>query len=221
MTVTGNLKEVMKESIQAANGYVRSRAIDFGIKPPLFDTRDIHVHVPEGATPQQIADALRNGGALGSRKIFGLKADEQKPQEKPAVEDTIGWTRMTTVEREALVAKAGWTGKTRGINLGGAIVAKQAWAKMSEANRAKLVAASQNPVKNESPDAATVSAEMAAPKQGPIKNQSGESTEMVNPVSQPKTDTAPEAKQEAAPVSTPQPDAALQNRDRGRAAAYV
>jgi ATP-dependent Lon protease len=42
----------MKESISAANGYVRSRATDFGIKPPLFDTRDIHVHVPEGATPK-------------------------------------------------------------------------------------------------------------------------------------------------------------------------
>ena len=52
MTVTGNLKEVMKESITAANGYVRSRAVDFGIKPPLFDTRDVHVHVPEGATPK-------------------------------------------------------------------------------------------------------------------------------------------------------------------------
>ena len=52
MTVTGNLKEVMKESISAANGYVRSKAIEFGIKPPLFDTRDIHVHVPEGATPK-------------------------------------------------------------------------------------------------------------------------------------------------------------------------
>jgi len=52
MTVTGNLKEVMKESITAANGYVRSRATDFGIKPPLFDTRDVHVHVPEGATPK-------------------------------------------------------------------------------------------------------------------------------------------------------------------------
>jgi len=52
MTVTGNLKEVMKESISAANGYVRSKATDFGIKPPLFDTRDIHVHVPEGATPK-------------------------------------------------------------------------------------------------------------------------------------------------------------------------
>jgi ATP-dependent Lon protease len=52
MTVTGNLKEVMKESISAAASYVRSRALDFGIEPPLFDRRDIHVHVPEGATPK-------------------------------------------------------------------------------------------------------------------------------------------------------------------------
>ncbi|SKA37654.1 endopeptidase La [Consotaella salsifontis] len=52
MTVTGNLKEVMKESISAAASYVRSRAVDYGIKPPLFDKRDIHVHVPEGATPK-------------------------------------------------------------------------------------------------------------------------------------------------------------------------
>jgi ATP-dependent Lon protease len=52
MTVTGNLRDVMKESISAAASYVRSRAIDFGIKPPLFDKRDIHVHVPEGATPK-------------------------------------------------------------------------------------------------------------------------------------------------------------------------
>jgi ATP-dependent Lon protease len=52
MTVTGNLKDVMKESISAAASYVRSRSIDFGIEPPLFDRRDIHVHVPEGATPK-------------------------------------------------------------------------------------------------------------------------------------------------------------------------
>jgi ATP-dependent Lon protease len=52
MTVTGNLKDVMKESISAAASYVRSRAIDFGLEPPLFDRRDIHVHVPEGATPK-------------------------------------------------------------------------------------------------------------------------------------------------------------------------
>ncbi|MBB3951202.1 endopeptidase La [Aureimonas jatrophae] len=52
MTVTGNLKDVMKESISAAASYVRSRALDYGIKPPIFDKRDIHVHVPEGATPK-------------------------------------------------------------------------------------------------------------------------------------------------------------------------
>ena len=52
MTVTGNLKDVMKELISAAASYVRSRAVDFGIEPPLFDRRDIHVHVPEGATPK-------------------------------------------------------------------------------------------------------------------------------------------------------------------------
>jgi ATP-dependent Lon protease len=48
MTVTGNLRDVMKESISAAASYVRSRAVGFGIEPPLFDRRDIHVHVPEG-----------------------------------------------------------------------------------------------------------------------------------------------------------------------------
>jgi len=52
MTVTGNLRDVMKESISAAASYVRSRAIAFGIEPPMFDKRDIHVHVPEGATPK-------------------------------------------------------------------------------------------------------------------------------------------------------------------------
>src|SRR5207237_10537172 len=52
MTVTGNLRDVMKESISAAASYVRMRAVAFGIKPPLFDNRDIHVHVPEGATPK-------------------------------------------------------------------------------------------------------------------------------------------------------------------------
>ncbi len=52
MTVTGNLRDVMKESISAANSFVRSRAISYGIKPPVFRQRDIHVHVPEGATPK-------------------------------------------------------------------------------------------------------------------------------------------------------------------------
>ncbi|HVE03250.1 MAG TPA: endopeptidase La [Rhizomicrobium sp.] len=49
---TGKLGDVMKESIDAARSYVRSKATSFGIKPPLFDKVDIHVHVPEGATPK-------------------------------------------------------------------------------------------------------------------------------------------------------------------------
>jgi ATP-dependent Lon protease len=52
MSVTGNLRDVMKESIQAANAYVRSRSHDFGIPASLFEKKDIHVHVPEGATPK-------------------------------------------------------------------------------------------------------------------------------------------------------------------------
>jgi ATP-dependent Lon protease len=52
MTVTGKLGDVMQESIQAARSFVQSRSAEFGIKPTLFDKRDIHVHVPEGATPK-------------------------------------------------------------------------------------------------------------------------------------------------------------------------
>ena len=52
MTVTGNLRDVMKESISAASSYVRSRSTEIGVKPPIFDRKDIHVHVPEGATPK-------------------------------------------------------------------------------------------------------------------------------------------------------------------------
>jgi ATP-dependent Lon protease len=52
VTATGKLGDVMKESVQAAESYVKSRSITFGIKPTLFERRDIHVHVPEGATPK-------------------------------------------------------------------------------------------------------------------------------------------------------------------------
>ena len=64
MTVTGNLRDVMKESISAAASYVRMRSVAFGIEPPLFDKRDIHVHVPEGATPE--------GRSVGGRR-HGLR----------------------------------------------------------------------------------------------------------------------------------------------------
>src|SRR5215471_18338047 len=49
---TGKLGEVMRESVQAAESYVKSRATEFGIKPTVFERKDIHVHVPEGATPK-------------------------------------------------------------------------------------------------------------------------------------------------------------------------
>ena len=51
-SVTGKLGDVMKESVEAATSYVRSRALDFGIKPTLFKTKDVHIHVPDGATPK-------------------------------------------------------------------------------------------------------------------------------------------------------------------------
>ncbi len=52
VTITGKLGDVMKESIQAAMSYVRSRAVQFGIQPNTFDKTDIHIHLPEGATPK-------------------------------------------------------------------------------------------------------------------------------------------------------------------------
>jgi ATP-dependent Lon protease len=52
MKTTGKLGDVMKESIDAASSYVRSISPDIGVKPPVFEKIDIHVHVPEGATPK-------------------------------------------------------------------------------------------------------------------------------------------------------------------------
>jgi ATP-dependent Lon protease len=52
VTATGKLGDVMKESVQAAESFVKSRSAAYGIKPSIFEKRDIHVHVPEGATPK-------------------------------------------------------------------------------------------------------------------------------------------------------------------------
>ena len=52
LELTGKLGDVMKESMMAAKSFVRSKCLDFGIIPPTFDKKDIHIHVPEGATPK-------------------------------------------------------------------------------------------------------------------------------------------------------------------------
>ena len=52
MQITGKLGEVMQESIKAAKSFIRSRSLEYGIIPPLFEKKDFHIHVPEGATPK-------------------------------------------------------------------------------------------------------------------------------------------------------------------------
>src|SRR5512140_3037855 len=69
MTVTGNLKDVMKESISAANSYVRSRATKFGLEPPMFEKTDVHIHVPDGATPK---DGPSAGAAMATAIVSVL-----------------------------------------------------------------------------------------------------------------------------------------------------
>ena len=52
MEITGKLGDVMQESVKAAKSYIRSKSLEYGIIPPVFDKKDFHVHVPEGATPK-------------------------------------------------------------------------------------------------------------------------------------------------------------------------
>ncbi len=69
MTTTGKLGDVMKESIDAAASYVRARSTIFGIEPPLFERKDIHVHVPEGATPK---DGPSAGTAMATAIVSAM-----------------------------------------------------------------------------------------------------------------------------------------------------
>ena len=52
MQITGKLGDVMQESVKAAKSFIRSKSLDYGIIPPIFEKKDFHIHVPEGATPK-------------------------------------------------------------------------------------------------------------------------------------------------------------------------
>ncbi len=73
LTITGKLGEVMKESIQAATSYVRSQCLNLGIHPHDFDKYDIHVHVPEGATPK---DGPSAGIAIFNSLVSSLTSNK-------------------------------------------------------------------------------------------------------------------------------------------------
>jgi ATP-dependent Lon protease len=77
MTITGKLGDVMQESIQAAKSYVQSRAISLGIEPPIFNRHDIHVHVPEGATPK---DGPSAGVAMATSIVSVLTGVEVRKE---------------------------------------------------------------------------------------------------------------------------------------------
>ena len=73
LTITGKLGEVMKESVQAATSYVRSQCLNLGIHPHDFDKYDIHVHVPEGATPK---DGPSAGIAIFNSLVSSLTSNK-------------------------------------------------------------------------------------------------------------------------------------------------
>ena len=73
LTITGKLGEVMKESVQAAVSYVRSQSLKLGINPKDFDKNDIHVHVPEGATPK---DGPSAGIAIFNSLVSSLTSNK-------------------------------------------------------------------------------------------------------------------------------------------------
>jgi len=73
LTITGKLGEVMKESVQAAVSYVRSQCLKLGIDPKNFDKNDIHVHVPEGATPK---DGPSAGIAIFNSLVSSLTSNK-------------------------------------------------------------------------------------------------------------------------------------------------
>ena len=75
LELTGKLGDVMKESMRAAKSFVRSKCLDFGIIPPIFDKKDIHIHVPEGATPK---DGPSAGIGMVTSIVSALTGDAVK-----------------------------------------------------------------------------------------------------------------------------------------------
>jgi ATP-dependent Lon protease len=75
LTITGKLGEVMRESIQAATSYVKSKSVSLGINPKDFENYDIHIHVPEGATPK---DGPSAGIAIFNSLVSSLTNNKVK-----------------------------------------------------------------------------------------------------------------------------------------------
>ena len=86
LTITGKLGEVMKESIQAATSYVRSQCLSLGIHPQDFVKYDIHVHVPEGATPK---DGPSAGIAIFSSLVSSLTSNKIRKDVAMTAEITL------------------------------------------------------------------------------------------------------------------------------------
>ena len=73
MQIPGKLRDVMQESVKAAKSYVRSKSVEFGIIPPLFEKKDFHIHVPEGATPK---DGPSAGIAIFNSLVSSLTSNK-------------------------------------------------------------------------------------------------------------------------------------------------
>ena len=69
MQITGKLGDVMQE-LKAAKSFIRSKSLDYGIIPPIFDKKDFHIHVPEGATP-------KDGPSAGIGMVTSIISDNR------------------------------------------------------------------------------------------------------------------------------------------------
>ena len=80
MQITGKLGDVMQESVKAAKSFVRSKCLEYGIIPPLFEKKDFHIHVPEGATP-------KDGPSAGIGMVTSIVSSIQYTCEKRCCDD--------------------------------------------------------------------------------------------------------------------------------------